>query len=77
VQGRPERAIELARQAVEAMPSAMNYDVLAFALYVTGDLPRAVEAIETATRLEPANEGFRARYAEIRRRMEEGERRQP
>jgi tetratricopeptide (TPR) repeat protein len=62
------RAAALARSAVEKSPAAANYDVLAWALFASGDIDGAVDSIETALRLEPDNPDFQKRLAELKRR---------
>jgi tetratricopeptide (TPR) repeat protein len=71
--GGPQRALELARRAVELSPrEAMNHDVQSWALFTAGDLPAALESLQIAIRLDPGNEATRRRLAEMQRRLPPG-----
>ncbi len=64
----PARALALAKRAVQLAPSGSNYSVLSWACYLTGDQDGAILAIETASRLEPQNRGYREQWSELMKR---------
>ncbi len=70
--GSPQEAARWARQAVAAKPLAPYYDTLARALLASGDCPAALDAAETAARLDPADGGIRSLVAEVRARCSPG-----
>jgi tetratricopeptide (TPR) repeat protein len=59
-------ALKHAELAVQHRRSATNLDVLAYALFMSGRKPEAVEALEEAVRLEPDNQAIRQRLEKIR-----------
>jgi tetratricopeptide (TPR) repeat protein len=69
VRGELSAALELARAAVERAPTAVNYEVLGWALYKSGDLKGALEAASATVRLDPKNPLYRQRLADLERRV--------
>lgn len=65
VPARAPEALQLARQAVQVVPSAVNYYVLSRALLSNGDVSGAIAAIEKACELEPNNPQFRTWRARL------------
>ncbi len=65
------RALELSKRAVQLSPSGSNYAVLSWALYLTGDEKGAILAIETASRIEPQNQGYRQQWGELMKRKKQ------
>jgi tetratricopeptide (TPR) repeat protein len=63
-----EKALELAKKAVDMEPSAENFFVLSWACDVNGDRPAALKAINEAIRLEPRN----PKYRQIHERIKSG-----
>ena len=60
------RALELSRRLVELQPTALNYDLLAWAYYVNGQTKRAREASARSVELDPENPTFKARYGRLK-----------
>ena len=63
-----DKAVELARTAVELEPVASNYSLLSSACQRTGDLQAARTAIEKATELDPVNREYQRMRELIRRK---------
>jgi tetratricopeptide (TPR) repeat protein len=60
-----DRALELANRVISKQPSGNAFDTLSFVHRRRGDLPMAIRAMKRAVELEPDNEAYRARLAEL------------
>jgi protein O-GlcNAc transferase len=60
----------LAEKAVELEPSAANYNVLGWALFVNGQVEASLAAMRHAIELDPDNAEYRRRYAQIQQRRQ-------
>jgi tetratricopeptide (TPR) repeat protein len=61
------RAVELARRAVAADPSAANYHILGTAQWHAGDIDDSRASLQRAVALEPDNAEFRDSYSQVLR----------
>jgi protein O-GlcNAc transferase len=59
------RAVELARQAVAADPSAANHHILGTAQWHAGDIDDSRASLQRAVALEPGNAEFRDSYSQV------------
>ena len=64
-----DRALKLARKAVELKPTAQTFDLLARLYFRRGMYEEAEGAIESALELDPSNESIIRHREEIRRKM--------
>ena len=60
-------ALEMAERLASQHPSAVNFDLLAWAYFVNGGLKEALEASATSIELDPTNQRYRRRYTKLRR----------
>ncbi|MHC4783927.1 MAG: tetratricopeptide repeat protein, partial [Planctomycetota bacterium] len=61
-----DKACQLAEEAVRLDTSAINYFTYGIALHKTGNVPKAVSALEKATELDSTNPRYRRAYHEIK-----------
>jgi len=60
------RALEMAERLAGQQPSAVNFDLLAWAYFANGRLGEALKASATSVELDPTNPRYQKRYARLR-----------
>ena len=63
-----EESLKYAQLAVQQERSAPNLDVLAYALFMSGRHPEALDALNEAVQLAPDNQELRQRLEKVRQR---------
>ena len=66
-----QRALKLARKAVELKPTAQTFDLLASLYFKSGMYGEAKRAVESALALDPSNESIIQRKERIRKKIED------